>query len=282
MNIECKEGSASLNFNCNLGHPDIPHIAGKQKKRKRKSKSSASRDNARAARHQSRQGAAISPAPGREAYVAPSLDQSDQLVSEEPTVPSVSSVMEIHTTPKRTATSPLESSPKRVELPVFTPSPPPDLRNGPINVLLPIWDSAQHSPEILREGTGDQDTSVVAELLLTERHHDEVEDGNGDEEDEDEGDDGNEDNGNSYQQADDCHCNCGDREYDCHCKSKNCDYCKVIRLFILLERYTKAIRELGASNYNFCGALCETIRCDCPDWRSERERLNKRPRTNTI
>ena len=81
FNIECDKKTASFNFSCFLGHPENPHV-GKQKKKKSKSKSQAACDNARAARHQSRHGAAISPAQGAETYV----------------------------TPKRTATSPLESS----------------------------------------------------------------------------------------------------------------------------------------------------------------------------
>ena len=199
MNIECMEGSASLSFNCNLGHPDTPHIVGKQKKWKRKSKNRAARDNARAARHQSGQGAVISPSPGGEAYVAPSLDQPAQLVSEEPTVPSVSSVMlgvpptppavpptpravpiesSTPTTPKRPATSPTESLSKRPAI----SSPSPDPSKGP-KVQLPVWDST-HSPEILREGNRDQDDSIIADLPSdTERHESdyEVEDGGEDE-----------------------------------------------------------------------------------------------------
>ena len=62
FNIECRENTAFLSFNCSLGHPDSSHLVGKQKKRKRKSKVRAARDNARAAEHQSKQSAAISPA----------------------------------------------------------------------------------------------------------------------------------------------------------------------------------------------------------------------------
>ena len=100
---------------------------------------------------------------------------------------------ETYVTPKRTATSPLESSPKRIELPVsFLPSPPPDPNNGPTNVQLPVWDPAQDSPGTLREGRRDQDTSLKAEHLLdTDLDRDEDEVSN--EEDEDDDEHGNED-----------------------------------------------------------------------------------------
>ena len=81
FNIECDKKTASFNFSCFLGHPENPHVGKQKKKKKSKSKSRAARDNERAARHQSRHGAASSPAQGGETYV----------------------------TPKRTATSPLES-----------------------------------------------------------------------------------------------------------------------------------------------------------------------------
>ena len=139
FNVECKGKTASLNFSCSLGHPENPHV-GKQRKRRRKSKSQAVRDNARAARHQSRQGAVISPARGGEAYVAPSLDQSDQLVSEEPTVPSVALTSKVQSTPKRKATSPAESLPKRP---------------AQLIVQLPDWNSSGSSQEILRQNEYD-------------------------------------------------------------------------------------------------------------------------------
>ena len=92
--------------------------------------------------------------------------------------------MEVLTTPKRTATSPLGSSPKRIELPVFPPSSPPGLNNEPINVQLPVWDPAQHYPGILREGRNDLVISVTADLPLNKCDHDEEDNGDDNEGDE--------------------------------------------------------------------------------------------------
>ena len=92
--------------------------------------------------------------------------------------------------PQRPATSPTESLSKRPA--VLLPSSPPDPNNGTINVQLPVWDPAQHPPDTLREGRGDQDTSVIAELPpITDR--DEDDEGGDNEEDEDEYEHGNED-----------------------------------------------------------------------------------------
>ena len=102
VKINCKDKRAFLNISCNLGHPDQPHIpVGKRSKRK-KSDVRAARDRARAACYQEAQGSCHEPHPEGEAGRRPEGRPSPALgTSSTPT------------TPKRTATSPLESSPKR-------------------------------------------------------------------------------------------------------------------------------------------------------------------------
>ena len=94
-------------------------------------KSQAARDNARAARHQAKQGAVTSPALGeddKDDEDSPAHGTSRADSSQPPTVPlppaaaCSQSPAATATTPKRTATSPLESSPKRFELPVWDPN----------------------------------------------------------------------------------------------------------------------------------------------------------------
>ena len=89
FNVECKGKTASLNFSCSLGYPENPHV-GKQRKRRRKSKSQAARDNARAARHQAKQGAVTSPALGeddKDDEDSPAHGTSRADSSQPPTVP---------------------------------------------------------------------------------------------------------------------------------------------------------------------------------------------------
>ena len=242
FNIECREKTASLSFNCSLGHPDSSHLMGKKKKRKCKSKARAARDNARAAEHQakqraaispaaamlqdaasqqSQQSAAISPAEDREVHDPLEGDQSGHLVSEQP------SVLKSPRTPKRPVSSPTESLSKRpaVSLP-DKPSPGPSA--GP-KVQLPVWDSTEHPYEILREESRDQDISITADLLSdTERHvsddevKDSCEDEDDDENDKDEGEDEDEDG----------------KEEDCRHWGCGCRWCN----------YLEALRILGASN----------------------------------
>ena len=202
LTIECKDGKASINFKCDLGHPDKQHF--KSKKKRRKSANRISRNNARAAAFQARkdsrpaasqqsqQSAAISPAEDREVHDPLAGDQSGHLVSEQP------SVLKTPTTPKRPVSSPTESLSKRpaVSLP-DNPSPGPS--TGP-KVQLPVWDSTEHPYEILREESRDQDISITADLLSdTERHEsdnevkDSCEDEDDDENDKDEGEDEDED-----------------------------------------------------------------------------------------
>ena len=106
--IECKDGEASINFKCNLGYPDQQHV--KSKVKKRKSVNRTTRDNARAAAYQAGRGSPLTASPPPSA--APSVPQGESSCRSSAVPP---------TTPKRTATSPLESSPKRVELPVWDP-----------------------------------------------------------------------------------------------------------------------------------------------------------------
>jgi len=64
INVECKNGKASLNFSCSLGCPDTPHVKINQQQQnriKRKSATRRSRDNARAAVYQARVRPARSP-----------------------------------------------------------------------------------------------------------------------------------------------------------------------------------------------------------------------------
>ena len=231
LTIECKDGKASINFKCDLGHPDKQHY--KSKKIRRKSANRISRNNARAAAFQARkdsrpaasqqsqQSAAISPAEDREVHDPLAGDQSGHLVSEQP------SVLKTPTTPKRPVSSPTESLSKRpaVSLP-DNPSPGPS--TGP-KVQLPVWDSTEHPYEILREESRDQDISITADLLSdTERHvsddevKDSCEDEDDDENDKDEGEDEDEDG-----KEDDC------RHWGCGCRWCN---------------YLEALRILGASN----------------------------------
>ena len=140
FNIECREKTASLSFNCSLGHPDSSHLVGKKKKRKCKSKARAARDNARAAEHQAKQSAAISQ--------ATATPQDESSCSQSPAAAA--------TTPKRTATSPLESSPKR-----------------PVSSL-PVWDPNTSSPGALRENLQDVSLSDIPQDVSHRTYHQDV------------------------------------------------------------------------------------------------------------
>ena len=153
LTIECREGEASINFKCSLGHPDQRHISNtRAKKKKRKSANRASRDNARAAAYQAERGQP--PTASRPPAAATPQDGSS--CSQTPAA----------TTPKRTATSPLESSPKRVELPVWNPD------NSSPGVLRESHQDVSRGEDILQDVSSRtclQDVSL-GEDILTHNH----------------------------------------------------------------------------------------------------------------
>ena len=99
-------------------------------------------------------------------------------------------------TPKRNATSPLESSPKRT-----VTSQACSAGSGLASIHLPIWDPSRHSPEALREGVqdtslGDADmtpTLLKQDLSLMELGKDEGSDEDDEDSDKDEHDEDDED-----------------------------------------------------------------------------------------
>ena len=161
INIDCKNKQAFLKISCSLGHPDQPHIpVVKQNKKKKKSNIKAARDRARAACYQESQASCHEAHPepeggaGRRPEGWPSPPAEGEAGRRPEDRPSLAlGTSSTPTTPKRNATSPLESSPKR---PVTSQA--CSAGSGLASIQLPIWDPSRHSPEALREGV--QDTSL--------------------------------------------------------------------------------------------------------------------------
>ena len=68
MSLKCKDGKATINFKCSLGHPDQPHVhikdGGSKRKNRVKSDIRKTRDNARAAAFQAAMASPPAASPG--------------------------------------------------------------------------------------------------------------------------------------------------------------------------------------------------------------------------
>ena len=68
MSLKCKDGKATINFKCSLGHPDQPHIhikdGGSKRKVRVKSDIRKTRDNARTAAFQAAMASPATASPG--------------------------------------------------------------------------------------------------------------------------------------------------------------------------------------------------------------------------
>ena len=204
INIDCKNKQAFLKISCSLGHPDQPHIpVVKQNKKKKKSNIKAARDRARAACYQESQASCHEAHPepeggaGRRPEGWPSPPAEGEAGRRPEDRPSLAlGTSSTPTTPKRNATSPLESSPKR---PVTSQA--CSAGSGLASIQLPVWDPSRHSPEALREGVqdtslGDADmtpTFLKRDLSLMELGKDEGSDEDDEDNDKDEHDEDDED-----------------------------------------------------------------------------------------
>ena len=193
INIDCKNKQAFLNISCSLGHPDQPHIpVVKRSKKKKKSNVKAARDRARAACYQETQASCheAHPEPERGAGRRPEGRPSPPAEGEAGRRPEgrpspALGTSSTPTTPKRTATSPLESSPKR---PVTSQA--CSAGSGLASIQLPVWDPSRHS-ECEEDSCGDDDEDCDDDFA---DDNDSCGDDNEDYEDEDEVDeDGDED-----------------------------------------------------------------------------------------
>ena len=160
LTLECKDGKANINFQCNLGRPDHAHIQDGRPKKK-KSATRILKNNARAARHQA---ATRPPPPPPRTVTSPPLTPSQETQHLPPGPHSSSPEREPEK--KSPARSPPSATARQEDSPmdiVWQPSELDDTRAAEY-ATVPL---SPGSPGILREADQHQDISSLPSPQLS-------------------------------------------------------------------------------------------------------------------